>query len=147
MNTAIELTLRIILRSPVKGVVYGLQEGKGNDYTTIQKKESTGEDIVFKFNARYKLEGETVILLGAFAQGPPDARFVYIDIGTLAGQPNTSWSRRLKVPLTGISQAMVQQLLSDPDLILTTTVPGTGNDGGPNCATVKPFEGWKPAAV
>jgi Family of unknown function (DUF5990) len=26
--------------------------------------------------------------------------------------------------------------------ILETKVPGTGRDGGPNCATVKPFEGW-----
>lgn len=142
-----ELTFRILLKSPVKGVVYGLQEGKGNDYTTIQKKESTGSDIVFEFSARYKAEGDDVILLGPFAQGPPNGRFVYIDIGTMAGQANTPWSRRLKIPLTGISQDMVQQLSTDPNLILITTVPGTGRDGGPNCATVKPFDGWKLAAV
>ena len=27
--------------------------------------------------------------------------------------------------------------------IFETRVPGTGRDGGPNCATVKPFAGWK----
>ena len=137
------LTLRIILERPVKGVVYGLQEGKGNDYTTIQKQEGDGRDIVFEFDARYKIEGNSVVLLGPFAQGPPNERYAYIDIGTLAGQSNSCWSRRLKIPLTGISHDMVQQFLSNSGLILATTVPGTGSGGGPNCATVKPFEGWR----
>jgi len=26
---------------------------------------------------------------------------------------------------------------------METSIPGTGKDGGPNCATVKPFNGWK----
>lgn len=37
--------------------------------------------------------------LGPFAQGPPAARFVYVDVGTYAGQKNTPWARRMKVPL------------------------------------------------
>src|SRR6266705_4795042 len=39
---------------------------------------------------------------GPFVQGPAGERFVYIDIGTYAGQTNTPWSRRLKIPLSGI---------------------------------------------
>ena len=37
--------------------------------------------------------------LGPFAQGPPADRFVYINSGTLAGQAESEWTRRAKVPL------------------------------------------------
>ena len=79
---------------------------------------------------------------GSFVQGPADGKFVYIDIGTYAGQTDTVWSRRLKVPLTGITWKDIDSLSGN--LILQASVPGTGRDGGPNCATVKPFEGWHP---
>jgi hypothetical protein len=29
--------------------------------------------------------------------------------------------------------------------VLEARVPGVGRDGGPACATVKDFDGWKPA--
>ncbi len=77
---------------------------------------------------------------GSFVQGPTANRFVYIDIGTYAGQSDTTWSRRLKIPLTGITWKDVDTLTHDS--MLQTSVPGTGKDGGPYCATVKPFEGW-----
>jgi Family of unknown function (DUF5990) len=76
-------------------------------------------------------------------QGPSGERFVYIDIGTCAGQTDTVWSRRLKIPLRGITLIMIGQLQNNTQMILETRVPGTGKDGGPNCATVKPFAGWK----
>ncbi len=82
-------------------------------------------------------------LSGSFVQGPTNGKFIYIGIGTHAGQIGTPWSRRLKVPLTGITWKDVDQLFADPNLIMQTCVPGTGEDGGPNCATVKPFDGWK----
>jgi hypothetical protein len=77
---------------------------------------------------------------GSFVQGPAGGKFVYIDIGTCAGQLGTPWSRRLKVPLTGITWKDIDALSINS--ILQTIVPGTGKDGGPNCATVKPFAGW-----
>ena len=48
---------------------------------------------------------------------------------------------RLKVPL-GITWQDIDKLMDDAKLVLGTSLPGTGKDGGPNCATVKPFEGW-----
>jgi hypothetical protein len=65
---------------------------------------------------------------------------VYIDIGTYAGQVETIWSRRLKVPLTGITWNDIDSVSKDS--LLQAIVPGTGKDGSPNCATVKPFGGW-----
>jgi len=139
-----QLTLRIILLKPPAGVDFGLQKGSGNNYETVQKQRSTGDDLSFVFDASLKSGDKTEPnFLGAFVQGPPTGRFIYIDIGTYAGQTNTPWSRRLKIPFTGISPETLKKLSSEPNLILETKVPGTGKDGGPSCATVKPFEGWR----
>ena len=140
-----ELTLQIILIKPTKEVDFGLQQGAGNDYETIQKQRSTGQDLFFKFPIKIKGERKKDLLpkfSGSFAQGPAANKFIYIDIGTYAGQTNTGWSRRLKIPLTGITWEDIDKLISNPHLILEAIVPGTGRDGGPNCATVKPFDGW-----
>ena len=138
-----ELRFRIVLESPPPGVDYGLQKGGGNDYEVTQKQRSKTGDLQFEFNARLKegKDGEPV-LLGPFVHGPPQERFVYLDIGTYAGQTDTHWSRRLKIPLRGITWDMVKQA-SRATHVLETHVPGTGKDGSPSCATVKPFAGWK----
>jgi hypothetical protein len=140
-----ELTFRIVLEKPPAGVDFALQKGKGGKYEIVQKQRSGNKDLVFDFTARVSVgaKGAEPNLLGPFVQGPTGARFVYVGIGAFAGQIDTHWSRRLKVPLTGISAETVARMNKDPKLILETHVPGTGKDGGPNCATVKPFAGWK----
>ena len=141
-----ELKLRIILEKPPADVDFGLQKGRGNEYEVIQKQRSTAKDLTFEFDVRVKdsPKEDQPTFLGPFVQGPPAERFVYIDIGTCAGQADSCWSRRLKIPLRGITWEIVDRMLADPKSILETRVPGTGRDGGPSCATVKPFEGWKP---
>lgn len=137
-----EITLRILLEAPPPGVDFGLQEGRGNDYETVQTQRSKTSDLTFTFVVRAKqnTSGEPVFL-GPFTQGPPQERFVYLDIGTYAGQNETQWSRRLKIPLRGISWKMVEQA-SGSSQVLETRVRGTGRDGGPSCGTIKPFNGW-----
>jgi hypothetical protein len=139
-----ELNFRIVLEKPPAGVDFALQKGRGNDYEIIQKQRSGKRDLVFEFTAKAKTGSKSTEpnLLGPFVQGPTGARFVYIGIGAFAGQTGTTWSRRLKVPLSGITSDMVEQLKNDPRAVLETHVPGTGRDGSPNCATVKPFAGW-----
>ena len=134
-----ELQLRIVLENPPPGIDFGLQEGGGNEYKVIQKQRSSKGDLKFEFAVRVR-EGKDgqPNLLGPFVQGPAQQRFVYIDIGTYAGQTDTPWSRRLKVPLLGITWELIKK-----GKTLETHVPGTGKDGGPTCATVKPFAGWK----
>ena len=78
-------------------------------------------------------------------QGTRGARFVYIDIGTYAGQRDTPWSRRLKIPLAGITQDLIRRVSSGAHYVLEARVPGTAADGGPACASVREFSGWKPA--
>ena len=134
-----ELTLRIIVEQPPPGVDFGLQKGSGSAYETVQKQRSQGKDLIFEFQPSIR-EGVTdsmAALGGPFVQGPPRQRFVYIDIGTAAGQHDSAWSRRLKIPLAGIPAKFIRT-----GGVLETRVPGVGRDGGPNCATVKDFEGW-----
>ena len=141
-----ELNLRIVLEKPTAGVDFGLQKGRGNDYETIQTYRSKGQDLHFDFSVRAKANARDAApnFLGPFVQGPTGERFVYIDIGTYAGQTETCWSRRLKIPLRGITWQMIEDVIEGKST-LETRVAGSGKDGSPSCATPKPFSGWKPA--
>lgn len=138
-----EITLQIILIKPTPEVIFGLQKGSGSNYETVQKQIPTSNDLTFTFTIKVKGDRSKDKLpkfSGSFVHGSGDNKFVYIDIGTCAGQSNTIWSRRLKIPLTGITWKDIDLLSTNS--MLQTSVPGTGRDGGPNCATVKPFGGW-----
>lgn len=137
-----EITLRIILEKPNTGVCFGVQYGKAAGYETHQKQIAANTDLVFEISLPLKTAKDgTMQLSGHFIQGPAGAKFIYIDIGTYAGQTDSEWGRRLKIPLTGIDRLL--PTLSGNNGVLQTKVPGKGKDGGPNCATVKPFAGWQ----
>lgn len=129
-----EIRFVIVVEAPPAGVDYALQEGRGNDFGLVQRQRSTGKNLTFSFGARLKADS----LLGPFVQGPKDGRFVYINIGTSAGQVGSPWTRRMKVPLYGTNFALGDAF--------ETRVPGTAKDGTPTCATVKPFAGWRATA-
>ena len=142
----VELRLRIVLESPPAGVDFGLQQGNGTDYKTIQAQRSNGEDLTFEGTVKAKGDrgdGQPNFL-GPLTQGPTVGRFLYIDIGRTAGQRDSVWERRIKVPLSGISWSMIEEVSANPDLVLEARLLGTGRDGGPSCATVSPALGWKP---
>jgi len=140
-----ELTLRIILEKPPVGVDFGLQKGRGSAYETIQKQRSKAKDLYFEFTVGVKASRKDAMpaFQGSLLQGPPGERFIYIDIGTYAGQTDSCWSRRLKIPLSGITWEMIDRLLANSESVLETRILGTGKDGGPTCGTVKPFKEWK----
>ena len=137
--------LRIILVSPPPGVDFGIQEGKGNDYTTISVQRSKVGNLALEctINLKGDRPDGPPIFAGAVAQGPPSGRFIYIDIGKSAGQFDSCWQRRIKIPLEGITWEMIDSVLEKPNRIIEATIPGTGKDGGPICATVRPIDGWK----
>lgn len=138
-----EVRLRIVLVAPPLGVDFGIQEGKGNSYSTIHKQRSKDADLAFEFTVTAKDNRDDGLpnFLGPLAQGPTSGRFIYIDIGKSAGQIDSCWERRIKVPLSGITWDMIET--ASPKMLLEARLPGTGRDGGPSCATVKPTEGWK----
>lgn len=139
-----EVRLRVVLVAPPAGVDFGLQDGKGSDYKTIQKQRSKGKDLAFELTVTAKDNRDDGLpnFLGPLTQGPATGRFIYIDIGKLAGQFDSCWERRIKVPLGGITWDMIEKA-ADAKSVLEAQLPGTGKDGGPSCATVKPVEGWK----
>ena len=141
-----EIALRVTLVHPPAGVVFCLQRGRAD---LVSPTKATGEQLSFDFALR--VHGDRVSgppnLRGAFAQGPPATRFVYINSGTLAGQ-GSCWTRRAKVPLSGITWELIEQAISNPGTVLEARIPGTAKDGGPVCASVRLLEGgWRVAFI
>jgi hypothetical protein len=138
-----DVSFRIVLERPPAGIDFAVQKGRGSVYETILKQRSDGGDLRFEFTIPAAGPGQPRFK-GPLAQGPAGERFVYIDIGTYAGQTGTPWSRRLKIPLTGITWDLI-----DSAPVLEARIPGTGRDGGPSCASAwRPADGpgeWKPA--
>ena len=125
-----EINLRVVLRQPTPGVDLGLQKGRGSKYEVVQKQRSTGKDLKFEFTAGVKTDKDGAPdFSGPFVQGARGDRYFYIDIGTYAGQVNTCWSRRLKVPLSCITW---DEIKSNSTLI--ADIPGSAKNGEPNCA-------------
>ena len=142
-----EVPLHIILQSPPSGVHFGLQKGGGSKYETVQLQRSGTGDLHFDLTVTIRgdqRKDQTPRFGGPFAQGSYPGNFIYIDIGTYAGKEDI-WSRRLKIPLSGITWEIVDRVISNPKLVLETHVAGTAKDGSPTCATVKPFAGWSVA--
>ncbi len=145
-SSDLTVTLRIIVVSPIAGVAYGVQEGKGTGYKVSLLQMSRDRDLVFDIQIPVKeSESGQPNFVGPLAQGPPAGRFVYLNIGESAGQLGGNWDRRLKVPLAGITWSMVEQAVSKMK-VMEARLPGKAKDGGPSCATVQPIDGWKIAS-
>jgi hypothetical protein len=140
-----EVRIRLVLVDPPAGIDYGIQKGSGANYETLFVQQRGRGDVSFEFpmTVRDNRAGNLPNFLGPLAQGPATARFVYIDVGTYAGQQGTSWSRRMKVPLDGITWALVKKAIDKSGYALQARIPGTGKDGGPNCATVDLLGAWE----
>ena len=115
-----------------------VQDGKDK---LLPPKESSAAALVFEFPITVDLSSGSPNFLGRFAQGPKDSRFVYVNSGSYAGVSHSFWSRRAKVSLMSITQEKVEKALGD-NVVIETSFPGVGKDGGPTCASVKGIE-WK----
>lgn len=139
-----DVPLRIIVTGPPKGVRWAIQLGKDD---LLPPAHIDADSIVFELSVR--VEGETKSgaprFLGAVVQGPPDARFVYVNSGRRAGEVGTPWDRRAKVPLTAITKGQLASLRAGEALI--ARFDGRARDGGPACGTVRLPDGWRAAKV
>ena len=135
------LRLRINVRHPVRGVTLQMQRGREE---LFEPSAASAACTTFDFAVRVAgRPGGQPNFLGEFTHGPPASRFVYINAGTYAGQADTPWGRRAKIPLTGISRALVDKALRSNG-VLAVDIEGTGRDGGPVAATVEPLgSGWR----
>lgn len=140
---AIQLQLRIVVVAPPAGVAFAVQHGRAD---LLVPSKVIANSLVFEFPVSVAdATAEPPRLTGKFTQGPPASRFVYVNSGTYAGQADSCWSRRAKVPLSGISSQLVRLALRTPHGILEARIAGTGRDGGPACATVPLLSQWQVA--
>jgi len=140
-KTETYLPLRITLVNPPTGVLFAVQRGKAELETQSM---SNGENLSFDFSVRIgDRADERPNFLGPFVQGPRGGRFVYVNSGTLAGQADSSWTRRAKVGLKDIGWELVDAVLAQPSKRLEARIAGKAGDGGPACATVRLLgDGW-----
>lgn len=127
------VALRICLVEPVSGVTYALQRGKDEHVAPV----STS---VFEFEVQRTDDGRWV---GPLVHGPSGGKFVYIGSGTHGGDRSSSWTRRAKIPLVGISEELIRAHLAAPNSRIECTIAGRAKDGGPCCATVPLLRGWE----
>lgn len=135
-----ELPLRIVVEKPPRGVIFRLQRGGSG---LVEPTSVSSDTIVFDFTVRVGKSRPDGFpnALGEFAQGTPADRFVYINSGTLAGQPDSCWSRRAKVRVADITWQMIERVLATLGATLEARIAGTAQDGGPACATVPLLNG------
>ena len=134
------IRIQIVVLDAPAGVTFGVQRGAVG---VVDPKQSSGSNLVFEFPLNVADPGsQPVRFTGEFAQGPASARFVYINSGTLSGQVGSCWTRRAKVPLSGVTAELLSQALKNGSA-LTAEISGRAKDGGPACASVKLLSGWK----
>ncbi|HJQ37736.1 MAG TPA: DUF5990 family protein [Thermoanaerobaculia bacterium] len=137
-----QITLQITVLNPPAGVIFRMQRGRAE---LVEPSIADGDSISFDFDVRVaERDGNAPPrFLGPFTQGPPASRFVYVNSGKRAGQQESPWDRRAKVPLAGVTWALIDQLLATPGAVLEARIAGTGRDGGPACATIPLVGGWR----
>jgi hypothetical protein len=128
------ISFRITIERPVAGVRHSLQ---AKDDSPLDPKTSrAGEALSFDFPVRIgpgpKFFGDQVRPEG------PVRRFVYIRIGQMAGDPASPWSRRMKIDIHDIEPDLLDRAARDGGVV-ETMISGTGKDGTPACATIRPI--------
>ena len=125
------VTLRLIIDDPVPGVRYSLQK----DDMPFEPCTAGDGPIAFELPITLHPDGR---MTGPFVRREgPQRRFVYIRIGTSAGDHVSCWSRRAKIDIHDIPPALLT-----PDAVLEVHLPGRARDGSPACATVRPVTAW-----
>jgi Family of unknown function (DUF5990) len=134
-NGQTEIHMRLVVDGPVPGVLHSLQDKKSK--AVDPKRSASGESLSFDFTIRIapgpKFYGEQVRSEGH------ERRFVYIAVGRQAGGHDPVWSRRMKIDIHDIPQALLDGAMAGKRLV--GTVAGAGKDGTPACATVR-VESW-----
>lgn len=145
-NTDPVLPLRIIVRRPPPGVRFAMQRGPTATAELVPPVSATADALSFELDVRIGAPrgAAPLRLLGPFVHGSPDARFLYVNSGQLAGNAVSCWNRRAKIWLDGITTELVDSGLAHPGAVLEAEVEGTARDGGPMCASTPLLaDGWR----
>ena len=115
------------------GVRLGIQRGK----EVVEDVPADVQDVTFTVPLRVGSNAKDgrPNFLGAYAQGTPEERFVYLCWGERVGE---TWDvfRRVKIPLKQLDWEPLQQSWSSGAPI-EITIDMTDKNGGPVCGSVK----------
>lgn len=129
------ITLRLTTADPVPGVAYSLQ-----DKTNAPVDPRIADDGPISFDVPITLSDDGRMTGPFVRREGPSRRFVYIAVGTSAGQ-HSEWSRRAKIDVHDIPADLLA--LARQGRLLEAVLPGRARDGGPACATVRPLQPWR----
>jgi len=138
-----EVPIRIIVEDPVPGLTIALQRGKSAKVTLLPPSSQSPDAVVFDLDVTVdgRLPDGRPRLLGPCVQGPPEARFVYLPLGRYAGQVDSEWGGRVKVPLGGLGWDQIKTLSSGARL--AARIQGRSPKGGPALASMQLLPpGW-----
>lgn len=126
------VTLRLTIADPVPGVRYSLQKDDMPHEPVTAGDGPLSMDVPVTVHPDGRMTGPFVRREG------PVRRFVYIRIGTSAGDHSSPWSRRAKIDIHDIPPALLT-----PGAVLEVELPGRARDGTPACATIRPRKAWQ----
>src|SRR6186713_3530475 len=103
-----ELPIRVTVIEPPPGVTFAMQRGKDE---LLPPSRVSARSLIFDLSIRVseRKAGGAPNVLGPYAQGKPDDRFLYVNSGTLAGQQDSRWTRRAKIKTGGINWKLIEQ--------------------------------------
>jgi hypothetical protein len=137
---SIRIRLRFICLNPPpemrdgQKTVFGLQD-KSQNLVTGEARPDGGLQFEAEFEAKRVTGSDQPNLLGPYAQGTPDKRFVYLSWG-YAEAGRKEWIRRIKIPLSGLTWTLIETATTNNG-VLEATVDGR------RAATVPLLgEGW-----
>jgi hypothetical protein len=141
----VPVLVQLLVTGALPGCTYALQLGARE---LDQAQAGDGKDLLFRFALAFRPGRDGALVpRGPAVQGRGDDRFVYLCAGTSAGQRTSPWTRRAKVPLSGIVDLLPAPGLDPMPPVVQGRVAGLAKDGGPACASVKLLEGWLLASV
>jgi len=133
-----EIRARIVIEQPVPGVLHSLQQ---DDAPLAPQRAKAGEPLAFEFPLRIERTETGAKFFGKQVRREgPLRRFVYVRVGTAAGDRASPWTRRMKIDIHDIDPALLDEAISGA--VLEATIHGTLADGSPACATIRPVR-WR----
>jgi hypothetical protein len=106
-----------------------MQRGKDE---LLEPSKVNGESLVFDLSIRVseRKAGGPPNVLGPYAQGKSDDRFLYLNSGKMAGQRDSCWTRRAKIKTSGINWKLIEQALATAGAVLEVLIEGRGRSSG-----------------
>ena len=134
-----EIRARLVIEQPVPGVLHSLQEG--DDRPLDPKRSKAGEALAFAFALRIERTADGAKVFGPQVRREGKVRrFVYVRVGTCAGDMASPWTRRMKIDIHDLDPALLDHAIAGG--VLVGTINGTLPDGSPACATIRPVH-WR----